>query len=140
MHINSPADNGNKVHQGNDLTTIECTQHYGRTMCALTHFVRQTYGRVSSVAVASPVHELAATGTDAADSTRSDVTHALTTARAMRARRLGRESFVQCTRSAAVDQDIEVEICFMLMIYSKVPGRPTLAHIAIVEFDKVEFV
>lgn len=30
-------------------------------------------------------NELAATGTDAADSTRSDVTHALTTARAMRA-------------------------------------------------------
>lgn len=59
---------------------------------------------------------------------------------ALRAHRSGRESLVQFTGPAGVNQDIQVEIRFVLVIYPNLSRRPSLAHIAIVEFDKVELV
>lgn len=54
--------------------------------------------------------------------------------------RSGCEHPVQCAGSAAMNQDIEIEIFLMLVIYAKVPGRPSLAHVPMVEFDKVELI
>lgn len=59
---------------------------------------------------------------------------------ACRTHRLLCESLVQCAGPTAVNQDIQVEICLMLVVYRNVSRRPSLAHIAMVEFDKVELV
>lgn len=59
---------------------------------------------------------------------------------AMRGHSSGCEHPVQCAGSAAMNQDIEVEIFLMLVIYTKVSGRPSLALVAMVKFDKVELI
>lgn len=59
---------------------------------------------------------------------------------APRAHMLWSDSLVQCSGPAAVNQNIQIEIFLMLVIYPNVSRRPSLAHIAIVEFDKVELI
>jgi hypothetical protein len=58
----------------------------------------------------------------------------------MRAQEFRHKSLIQCAGPATMYQDIEIEMCIMLVIHPKVSGRPPLAHITVVRFDKVELV